>query len=143
MALKLFDKSVWFWRRIDGPIDVKFRTADGCNRCNGTGYLERVGVYEVLAVDEVISERLVYDRPSSEAMRALAIEHGLAHQLQRGLGLRANLITKSEESAKGLAMIIQLVSSIRADHSLELSCRSQLRVHASYLSPNMVLVLNG
>lgn len=36
----------------------------------------------------------------------------LGIQLQRGLGLRANLITKSADSAKGLAMLAQLVTSM-------------------------------
>ena len=66
-----------FWNRIDGPTDIEFRTSDGCNRCNGSGYLERVGIYEVLDVDEDISQRLVHDRPSAEVMRALAIKNGL------------------------------------------------------------------
>jgi len=66
-----------FWARIDGPPKVTFRTSEGCNRCSGTGYLERVGAYEVLEVDDVIAERLVTDRPSAEVMRTLAIERGL------------------------------------------------------------------
>lgn len=37
-------------------------------------------------------------------------------QLQRGLGLRANLIAKTEESAKGLAMLAQLLSSMASQN---------------------------
>lgn len=66
-----------FWERIGGDPDAEFRIADGCNRCNGSGYVERVGIYEVLDVDEMIAERLVHDRPSSDAMRALAVTNGL------------------------------------------------------------------
>lgn len=40
----------------------------------------------------------------------------LGIQLQRGLGLRMNLIARSEDAAKGLAMLAQLVTSMAAQN---------------------------
>ena len=38
----------------------------GCRRCKGTGYYERVGVFETLRVDDVIRELIVAKESQSE-----------------------------------------------------------------------------
>ncbi|MBI5369960.1 type II/IV secretion system protein [Candidatus Uhrbacteria bacterium] len=48
----------------------------GCKHCNGTGYLGRIGIYEVLEVTEEI-QRLVLQRASSESIHTLALEQGM------------------------------------------------------------------
>ncbi|MGJ5816218.1 hypothetical protein [Paludibaculum fermentans] len=44
-----------------------------------------------------------------------SMDFGIA--LQKGLGIRANLVTKSEESAKGLATMTQLIASMASQQS--------------------------
>ena len=54
---------------------MKIHDAAGCTRCFGTGYLGRVGIYEVLAMDEQMGdmiERGVPVRELREAARARA-----------------------------------------------------------------------
>ena len=67
-----------FWERIGGDLSTDFVQGQGCNRCGGSGYMERVGLYEVLRVTEGLAERLVSNRSSSEAMRRIAIDEGLS-----------------------------------------------------------------
>jgi hypothetical protein len=49
-----------FFERGGGEhLTPEFRRGAGCNLCGGTGYYERVGVYEVLAVTEEVRELIV------------------------------------------------------------------------------------
>ena len=48
----------------------------GCNFCGHTGYYDRLGIYEVLAVTDEMKELIVTDAPHAE-LRALAIEQGM------------------------------------------------------------------
>jgi len=56
----------------------------GCPQCANTGYRGRIGLYEVMAMSEEI-ERLTVERASSDAMRAVAIEQGMATLKDDGL----------------------------------------------------------
>ncbi|MCI9178033.1 MAG: type II/IV secretion system protein [Clostridia bacterium] len=49
--------------------------AVGCNRCNQSGYLERIGIFEVLNVDDEIKELIARDASSME-IRKKALETG-------------------------------------------------------------------
>jgi type IV pilus assembly protein PilB len=93
-----------FWERIGGDLSTEFVQGQGCNRCGGSGYLERVGLYEVLRVTEGLAERLVSNRSSSEAMRRIAIEEGL--------------ITLRDESvrlvAEGQSTVAEVLRSVHA-----------------------------
>ena len=53
-----------------------FVTGEGCNFCGHTGYYDRIGIYEVLAVTDEMKELIVTDAPHAE-LRALAIEQGM------------------------------------------------------------------
>jgi type II secretory ATPase GspE/PulE/Tfp pilus assembly ATPase PilB-like protein len=56
---------------------MKIYEAAGCKRCFGTGYLGRVGIYEVLAMDEEMAdmiERGVPVRELRETARAKGVE---------------------------------------------------------------------
>jgi type IV pilus assembly protein PilB len=59
-----------------GPPEGGFVRGAGCNFCAHTGYLERVGVYEMLTVTEGIRE-LVLARASHDELRKLARYEGL------------------------------------------------------------------
>jgi type IV pilus assembly protein PilB len=65
MNLDLLDKA-----------DVSFFRGRGCERCNGTGYKGRIGVYELMPVTEKVRE-LILARASSYAIREAAIEAGM------------------------------------------------------------------
>jgi len=67
---------------------ANFRKGRGCERCQGTGYKGRQGLYELLIVDETI-RRMTVDRASSNAMKAHAQE---AQQMRTLLGDGRNAI---------------------------------------------------
>ncbi len=50
------------------------KSGTGCDKCQGTGFKGRQGLFEILMIDEPI-RRMTVDRNSSNDMRAHAIEH--------------------------------------------------------------------
>lgn len=74
-----------------------FRPAPkGCERCSGTGYRGRLGLYELLKVDEDI-ERLIIERATTDDMTRLAIEKGMRTLRHDGFDRVAKGITSIEE----------------------------------------------
>lgn len=52
----------------------------GCEKCNHSGYQGRVGIYEVILVDDAIREAMLA-RSSSKEIRKVAREHGGMHTM--------------------------------------------------------------
>jgi len=73
-----------------------FYTSKGCNLCNFTGYAGRIGIREVLEVNEGI-RALVMDRASATQIKELAIENGMTTMFQDGLQKVQDGITSLEE----------------------------------------------
>jgi type IV pilus assembly protein PilB len=61
---------------LDPGRQVTFYRHRGCEKCSGTGYRGRVGVYEVLRMNADL-RRLVAGGGTSEAISALAIKNGM------------------------------------------------------------------
>jgi general secretion pathway protein E len=68
----------------------------GCDACLGTGYRGRNGIYEVLAVDDVVRS-LIHDRGSTQALREHMAQRGWRTIRQAGLRKAAAGITSLEE----------------------------------------------
>ncbi len=64
------------FRRLGGTDAIEWRRGAGCNLCSGTGFYDRIGVYEVLAVNDDIRALVVEGRTPREA-RAGAVAKGL------------------------------------------------------------------
>ena len=64
------------YRRLGGADRIEWMRGTGCNLCSGTGYYDRIGVYEVLAVNDDIRALVVEGRTPREA-RAVAVAKGL------------------------------------------------------------------
>ncbi|CAN5640247.1 N/A [soil metagenome] len=60
----------------DGDLPKLFRAA-GCSACGNTGYKGRMALHEVMTVTEDI-EKLVVESASSEAIKKVAIDQGMA-----------------------------------------------------------------
>jgi len=61
-----------------------FRRGMGCDKCQGTGFKGRVGLYELFTIDEPI-RRMTVDRASSNQMKEYAMrEHGMRTLLGDG-----------------------------------------------------------
>jgi type IV pilus assembly protein PilB len=66
------------------PADAKIYESVGCAKCGGTGYKGRIGVYEVLFVDEAM-EKLIGTSPSHQDIFVLAKKSGFITMYQDGL----------------------------------------------------------
>ncbi len=53
--------------------DIKTYDAVGCDKCNGSGYYERIGIFEVLNIDDDIRELILQGKSSIE-IRKVAME---------------------------------------------------------------------
>ena len=58
----------------------------GCDQCRGTGYLGRIGIYELLVMDNELRVE-VQQRRGSEELRQMAIDKGMRTLLNDGLRL--------------------------------------------------------
>ena len=62
---------------------VKLSKAKGCAECGQTGYLGRIGIFEVLPVTEKIA-RLVLERSSADQIKNEAISESMITMMQDG-----------------------------------------------------------
>jgi len=60
------------------------RQAVGCVRCGQTGYRGRIGLYEVMVIDDRL-RRLILEKGSADDLRAAAQEHGMRTLRDDGL----------------------------------------------------------
>lgn len=68
----------------------------GCKRCNGTGFRGRIGIHEVVEVNEEI-RKLIMQRASAAAIREAAVRNGMKTMIDDGLDKVRNGITTVEE----------------------------------------------
>jgi type IV pilus assembly protein PilB len=68
----------------------------GCKKCGNTGYNGRVGIYEVLEVDEKIGDMIV-GRKSTDDIQKVAVENGMVTMAQDGFIKSLIGITTVEE----------------------------------------------
>lgn len=71
----------------------------GCNRCNGTGYKGRLGIYEVMLVTEAI-ERLTVERKSADEISRVAQAEGMKSLREDGIDKVLMGRTSVEEIAR-------------------------------------------
>lgn len=70
--------------------------AEGCAKCNHTGFVKRVGIYEVLEVTEPVRQ-LIMHRASADEIREAAIKSGMTTMLQDGFSKVASGLTSLAE----------------------------------------------
>jgi len=73
-----------------------FYKGEGCNRCGGSGYKSRIGIHEVLEVDEKIRD-LIMKRANADEIRAAAVEGGMITMTEDGFEKAVQGITTLEE----------------------------------------------
>lgn len=80
----------------NGEFEITLYKGEGCDECGHTGYSGRVGIFEVLKVDEVIG-RMILDSKSSDEIQKTAIQRGMITVLQDGYLKALDGITTIEE----------------------------------------------
>jgi general secretion pathway protein E len=77
------------------PMQQLYR-AGGCTTCGGTGYSGRIGIYELLVIDDEI-RRLIHDRASEQQIRSYASSRGMLDLRRDGVRWVESGITSLEE----------------------------------------------
>ena len=70
--------------RVLGDVPAQWREAVGCPQCQGTGYRGRVGIYELVPVDEAMQQAVVAGATHLQ-LRAMARERGCRFLREDGL----------------------------------------------------------
>jgi len=76
----------------------------GCNFCAQTGYLERIGVYEMMPVSDGIRERIL-DRASHEDVRKLARSEGMRTLQEESMRLVETGVTNLAEVLRTIYVV--------------------------------------
>lgn len=84
-------------KNLDKYLKItKYKKPVGCQECNFTGYKGRVGVFEVLKVDDQM-QNLINSSPDEIKIKRLALENGMTTMLADGLIKVLEGITDLEE----------------------------------------------
>jgi type IV pilus assembly protein PilB len=85
-----------FYADAGGAERERFVHGEGCNLCAGTGYRDRIGVYEFLHITPEI-RRLLVGWATQDELRRMAISQGMRTLRQEGVALvEADVTTISE-----------------------------------------------
>ena len=85
-----------FYERAGGKPKEQFIRGTGCAVCSDTGYVGRIGVYEVLRVTDEMRDLVVRNAPVDE-IRKLAIDQGMVPLRDQALRLVADDVTTIAE----------------------------------------------
>ena len=78
------------------PEKLEFKHSPGCKECHNLGYKGRIGIYEVLTVNDQMKE-LVLKQASLVEVKKQAISDGMVSMAQDGLLKALDGITDVEE----------------------------------------------
>ncbi len=78
-------------------IPKTFYRGKGCNVCGGTGFLGRLGIYEVLNVTEAVRKLIISENFSLDNLRRIAREEGMSTMFEDGLRKVERGVTTIEE----------------------------------------------
>ena len=76
--------------------EIRLSKGGGCEKCAGSGYLGRIGIFEVLPVSNKISN-LILEHPNSSAVEKEAVLEGMITMKQDGYLKVLQGITTPEE----------------------------------------------
>lgn len=64
--------------------NIKFYRGEGCGRCGQTGYKSRVGIYEVLEIDEALVKK-INEHANADDIKHYSRERGMLTMMEDGL----------------------------------------------------------
>ena len=90
------------------PADLQgaeFKKGRGCPKCNQSGYKGRIGVFELLILDEMVRNAIL-EKKTSHEIRSTSIEHsGMVTLLEDGLVKAASGLTTLDEVLRCLPLL--------------------------------------
>jgi type IV pilus assembly protein PilB len=90
-----------FFVDAGGKDQERFMHGEGCNLCAGTGYRDRIGVYEFLKVTPEI-RRLLVGWATQDELRRMAVSQGMRTLRQEGVALVEQEITTIAEIIRSI-----------------------------------------
>jgi len=78
-------------------LGAEFLRGQGCHRCQYTGYQGRIGIFELLILDEAIRNAIIEHRTSQEIRRISIESTGLVTLMEDGIVKAASGLTTIEE----------------------------------------------
>jgi len=88
-------------------VGCEFQLGRGCRACHFTGYSGRVGVFELLVLNEAVKEAILAKRTASEIRRASIETAGLVTLLEDGLAKAASGLTTVTEALRHLPRLLR------------------------------------
>jgi general secretion pathway protein E len=82
---------------------VKVKSGAGCFECRGTGYLGRTGIFEVLAINDLVKQ-LVLEGADAPKIKREAVTHGMRTLRQSALRKLAEGVTTYEEVMRATSL---------------------------------------
>jgi type IV pilus assembly protein PilB len=81
---------------------AQFQKGRGCTNCQHTGYRGRVGVYELLILDQLVRDAILEHKPSKELRQISTESAGLVSLLEDGIHKAGEGITTIDELLRSL-----------------------------------------
>lgn len=88
-------------KQILDKYDSSFSEPVGCAKCNNTGYIGRVGIYEVLEMSEKV-RHMIMQRENADMIRKAAADDGMTTMLEDGL-------RKASEGITSIAEVLRVI----------------------------------
>lgn len=83
-------------RILKGKGQVRFYRGKGCRACSHMGYIGRIGVFEILKMEENI-QKLVMEKADANVIESQAIRNGMTTMMEDGLNKVISGLTTIEE----------------------------------------------
>ena len=96
VAQKLSEQEQKDVEELESDTKLKLFKGAGCEKCGDSGYQGRIGIFEVLAVNDKIG-KLILERSPSQNIEKVAIEEGMITMVQDGYLKVLEGITTLEE----------------------------------------------
>ncbi len=90
-----------FYEESGGEPKMEFVQGTGCNFCGGTGYQDRIGVYELLQMTPEI-KRLIVGWATQDELRRLAVKQGMRTLRQEAVSLVTEDVTTISEVIRSI-----------------------------------------
>lgn len=94
--IKSSDETKGKTAKVKGLEDIKFFKPKGCDRCGGEGYKGRIGIYEVLEMDDDV-RKLISQAAPTEDIEKKAKENGMITMVEDGFLKAVQGVTSIEE----------------------------------------------
>ena len=82
---------------IGNPEKLIFKQAVGCSLCNYTGYKGRIGIFELLTINDAIRDYII-QKQSSHVIRSIAIKNGMKPLNYQAVDFLKQGVTTLEEA---------------------------------------------